>query len=220
MFLLRGSAEKQGGWKSLGTPSHLFLAAIAVGAFGSVLLAYNRRGLIPLGVAAAGLHALQILLVRGHARNGQEKRSLSAEIVGTTLLSLAAPAAWVAARGRWEALALEIWLLNLAFFLGGVLYVKYRVRGLLAHEDFAELERRAAFAWPVLVYHLLLVAFLAAAAILDSLSGMVVVAFVPGALRALALLFQLGRRFAIRRLGWSEIAHAVLFAVLLLMALR
>jgi hypothetical protein len=46
------------------------------------------------------------------------------------------------------------------------------------------------------------------------------VAFTPAVLRAHALLFHLGRRFPIKRLGWSEVAHSLLFAVLLILASR
>ena len=117
-------------------------------------------------------------------------------------------------------MGLRVWLLNLLFFLGGVLYVKYRVRGLLAHRTFSGVPERFIFAWPVFLYHLLLVLFLASAVLLDSASAMVLLAFAPAVLRAHALLFQLGRRFPIKQLGWTEVAHSLLFAVLLILATR
>jgi len=145
---------------------------------------------------------------------------LAAELVGVGLLSLAGPVAWISARGRLDATGIKVWLLNLLFFLGGVLYVKYRVRSVLAHRAFRRLGERLAFAWPVFLYHFLLLAFLACWTVIDSISAAVVLAFLPGALRANSLLLQLGRRFHIRRLGWSEIAHSVLFAALLILAFR
>ena len=66
----------------------------------------------------------------------------------------------------------------------------------------------------------MLVAFLAGWVVLDLQPAALMLAFVPGILRASGLLFQLGRRFAIPRLGWSEILHSVLFATLLIFALR
>jgi hypothetical protein len=47
-----------------------------------------------------------------------------------------------------------------------------------------------------------------------------IVAFVPGILRACQLAVQLGQRFPIRRLGWTEVIHAVVFAALLVLAFR
>ena len=115
---------------------------------------------------------------------------------------------------------LLLWLLNVLFFLGGVIYVKYRVRGLLAHRAFRGPAERAAFAWPVLAYHLLLPLFLAALIAASSASLLVLVAFTPAILRASALLLHLGQKFPIKRLGWSEVGHALLFATLLVIALR
>jgi hypothetical protein len=187
---------------------------------GTLVLAYGRTHL--MGVAAAGvaLYAAQEALVRVHNEARTEKRSLAAELTGVALLSLAAPAAWIAARGRLEPAGAQVWALNVLFFLGGVLYVKFRVRGLRAHIEFSGWQERLAFAWPVFIYHLLLLAFLAASVFLRELSAAVLLAFAPGILRASGLLFQLGERFPIRRLGWMEIAHSVVFAALLVMAYR
>ena len=140
--------------------------------------------------------------------------------MGVALLTLTAPAAWIAARGALDTAGVKVWLLNVLFFPGGVLYVKYRVRGLLAHRPFCSARERLSFAWPVFLCHLLLVAFLAGWVVLDLQPAAVMLAFVPGILRANGLLFHLGRRFAIPRLGWSETLHSVLFAALLVFALR
>ena len=159
-----------------------------------------------------------------------KKRSLAAELLGVSLLTLTAPAAWIASRGAVTKTAAELWLLCLLFFAGGVLYVKYRVRSILAHRKFSSLSERLGFVWPVLVYHLLLAAFLivwvmlqlrASARSTSALrAAFLGLAFAPAVLRASALVFQLGRRFAIPRLGWTEIAHSAVFTALVILAYR
>lgn len=220
LFVLRGSAEAQGGWRTLRQPEHVVFALALLGMTGALVLAYGRTQLIAVGVAGVALYALQEALMRAHNEARTEKRSLAAELAGVVLLSLAAPAAWISARGRLEAEGVQIWALNVLFFLGGVLYVKYRVRGLLAHREFAGWRERMRFAWPVFMYHFLLLAFLASAIFLRELSAAVLLAFAPGILRANGLIFQLGERFPIRRLGWMEVAHSIVFAALLVMAYR
>lgn len=229
LFLLRGSLEAQGsplqprkaGWRIWLQPAHLILAAVSGGAAGLLVLRYRRYQLFGVGLLAILLYLAQRRLMQRHRLQRAEKRSLTAELVGVALLTLTAPAAWIAARGTLDAAGVRVWLLNVLFFLGGVLYVKYRVRGLLAHRTFRSARERLSFAWPVLLYHLLLVAFLAGWVVLDLQPAAVMLAFVPGSLRASAWLFQLGRRFAIPRLGWSEILHSLLFAALLIIfALR
>jgi hypothetical protein len=229
IFLLRASLEGQS-WRTIAEPAHLGLATMALAASFLLLFSYDRWPLLWLALAGGLLYWIQRLLVRRHesdrAGNREErarrveKRSLAAELVGVGLLSLTAPAAWIAIRGRLEIAAFELWIGNLLFFLGAVLYVKYRVRSLYAHRAFRSLSERIAFAWPVFAYHLALTAFLAAWMFMETRAALVFLAFVPGIVRAFQLAFELGERFPIRRLGWSEVAHSLAFALLLIMAFR
>lgn len=250
LFLLRGSllhAEPARTareparplWMRLAEPAHLLLAASAAASGALLVTHYKRRELLALAIVGAALYALQTWLVAEHREHASEKRSLLAELVGVMLLTLSAPAAWIAARGSLiertaetgiaSATGVQVWLLNLLFFLGGILYVKYRVRGLFAHREFRSVRERLLFAWPVFLYHLLLVLFLIywvasglprAASQFAPRGWALGLAFAPGALRATVLLFHLGRRFPIRRLGWTEMVHAAVFAGLLVLAFR
>ena len=220
LFLLRGSIEAQAIRAAWREPIHLALLGAGAGSGVALVFIFHLRALIWLAIAGAALYSVQRSLARSHEVSRQEKRSLAAELTGVALLTLTAPATWIAARGRLDPAGVKVWLLNLLFFLGGVLYVKYRVRGLLTHQQFASFNERMRFAWPVIVYHILLVGFLVGAVLVRSFPAAVVLAFAPGVLRALALLPLLGRRFPIRRLGWSEVAHAVAFAALLILTFR
>lgn len=230
LFLLRGSLEGAVSWRAVFEPVHLALAVAGVGSGLPLVLLYERYLLLALAASAAVLYLLQRALVQQHEASKSldaeerirrlEKRSLEAELVGVAVLSHAAPAAWIAVRGRLDRIGWELWVLNLLFFLGGVLYVKYRVRGLQAHRAFTTLRERVEFAWPVFLYHVALGAFLGAWVFFESRPVMLLVAFVPGILRACQLATHLGQRFPIRRLGWNEVMHAVLFAALLVLAFR
>ena len=229
LFLLRASLEAARRWRAIFEPAHLLLSAATLLAGGLLVLAYRQLELLALASVAGILYLLQHRLATQHrsnrlsAQEGErylEKRSLLAELVGVVVLTLSAPAAWIAVRGALTATAAELWALNLLFFLGGVLYVKYRVRGLQAHRDFAALRQRLGFAWPVFLYHLALAAFLLCWVALESRNAALLLAFTPGILRASQLAFQLGERFPIRRLGWTEVLHSAVFAALLVLAFR
>jgi len=230
LFLLRGSLESAASWRAAFEPAHLALAAAGAATSLALIFLYDRYLLLVLAASAAVLYLPQRALVQQHEESKSldagekirrlEKRNLAAELVGVAVLSHAAPAAWIAVRGELDRTGSELWALNLLFFLGGVLYVKYRVRGLHAHRAFASLRERVAFAWPVFLYHVALAAFLAAWVLVESRPVLLIVAFVPGILRACQLAVQLGQRFPIRRLGWSEVIHAVVFAALLVLAFR
>jgi hypothetical protein len=250
LFLLRGSLESRafrGQCQAvrerigLSVPPWgvLFLVTVAM-AGGFLLLVYRRLELLGLGLLAAALYLLQRQLVRAHRREGPDKRSLAAELVGVAVLTLTAPLAWIAARGSLfsaeqgksalDAAGLEVWLLNLLFFLGSILYVKYRIRAVAAHRSYASFSERVAFVWPVVVYQAILLVFLIGWLVLglaaSSAQGRnlrpvaLFLAFLPGFLRANGLLFQLGQCFPITRLGWSEILHSALFGGLLVIGFR
>ena len=220
LLVLRGSWEPAARKRNLFSRELVLLAGVTAAAAVILLFLYHRRQLLIIGGAGAILWTLQHQLAKRPPECSTEKRSLAAELLGALLLTLSAPAAWIAQRGALSAEGVQIWLLNFLFFAGGVLYVKYRVRGVLAHRSFRSLRERAEFAWPVFAYHLLLALFLLAWIAANSLSAWVLAAFAPALLRAGGLLFQLGTKFPIKRLGWSEVGQALLFAVLLLMALR
>ncbi len=232
IFVLRASVEAAGGWQAIGRPQHLAVALIAAVCAVVLLFIYHRWSLFWLTLPALSGYALQNRIANRHledfsrqrastsAHSYVEKRSLAAELVGVALLTLSAPATWIAMRGALDGRGATIWAMSTAFFVGGVLYVKYRVRGLMAHQEFRSVRQRLVFAWPVFAYHAMLGAMLVSAMVADRLELAVLLAFLPGVLRAMALAGQLGRRFPIKRLGWSEVAHGVMFAVLLILALR
>jgi hypothetical protein len=250
LFLLRGSlsnipASRTTGEKQRSViermiePVHLALAICAAASAATLVFYFGRRELIGVAVVGAALYGLQTWMVADHREHGKEKRSLLAELVGVAFLTLTAPAAWIAARGSFfersagetlgGAAGLQVWLLNLIFYLGGILYVKYRVRGLFAHREFHGLRERLVFAWPVFVYHLCVVLFLLywlgpglpfSGNPLAPRGWALGLAFAPALVRAGGLSFALGRRFPIRRLGWTEVLYAAVFAVFVVAAFR
>ncbi len=107
-------------------PALTWLAACALltalaGAY--LLLAARLWALLPLGLAGAGLLALQLWAARARLA-----RTLWSEVIGTAGLALAAPAAHYAATGAWSATAVALWLLMAVVGVGGVLYSRWRLR--------------------------------------------------------------------------------------------
>jgi hypothetical protein len=242
LFLLRAAIEAQPdararaphtasqGWRArlaeIRRNRPLVLLAVAATHTGVPLL-LRRPQLLWFGCVTAALYAIQLKVVAQHASqhaarhrdsSSRDKRSLTAEIIGVVLLTASAPAAWIAARGSLDREGVVVWLANMLFFFGGVLYVKYRVRGILAHRQFGHWTERLTFIWPVLGYHLVLAAVLIALIPTSYLPAAVLLAFLPSLYRAGALLFQLGQSFPIRRLGWTEVGHSLVFAIVLIAA--
>ena len=167
--------------------------------------------LLPLGGVAL---ALFLVHVRG-GKSGEE-RSLVMELVGTVGLTLSGLVGWIAATGGLDRAGLLIWALNGLFFCSGVLYVKARIRSRLAvHRP--ELASGASL---MVGWHLALVVFVAAMVVMKWLSPLIVLPFVVAAARAAWGAQQGGRPFVLTRLGWSEVALSVFFAMFLTLGFR
>ncbi|HXE74537.1 MAG TPA: YwiC-like family protein [Candidatus Xenobia bacterium] len=166
--------------------------------------------------ALAGLGLLLFALRVWWGRRGED-RSLVAELVGTAGLTLSALAGWIAATGTIDASALWIWALNGLFFSSGVLYVKSRIqtRRAVSRAD----ESRAGTV--AIVFHVLVLVFVVAVVFARWLSPLVVVPFLLAAVRAAhGIRSAAEARFALRRLGWTEVALSLVFAAFLTLAFQ
>lgn len=164
------------------------------------------------------LALLALLLFFLHLRWGREgeDRSWAAELLGTAGLTLSGLVGWVAATGSLNAAGWLVWWLNCLFFSAGVIYVKARIRHRLAvHRP----ELRAATRWMV-ACHGVMVVLVAAMLMARWISPLVVVPFALAAARAGWGAVHGAKPFALRRLGWSEVALSVFFAVFLTLGFR
>lgn len=187
---------------------------ILIGAFAGVMLLLD--GTLQIiwmpALAAFALFGLQAVI----KRFGRPWR-LPAEILAAFGMTLAAAAGCIVAAGKPENLAIGIWLLNGLFAANQILYVQFRIREAHDVQRPAALRRKRIFLLSELVMALALIAA-AQARLLPTLA---LVAFLP--LFARGALWSLRTHpspLRIHRLGKSELAHAIVFGILLIAAAR
>ncbi len=195
----------------------VLFAGLATAATVPLLAVYGRWLLLWLAMGAIGAFLIYLWSHDAQKRAAKGGAEQLAATFGLTLTSLAG---YGAALGGLDTRGVLVWILQAFFFLGGVLYVRYKVRAIPARGRLETLTDRIRFAWPVVAYHLLLVGLLVSLVVIRRLSWAVLFAFTPALLRGGYGLARLGERFAIRRLGWTEVVHSLLFAFLLVLALR
>ena len=169
------------------------------------------RGLLVLGAVAAVAFVAQALV----KRRGRRAR-MPAQIIGALGLAAAAPAAWYVVTGQLDARAFGLWLANWIFAGNQVHFVQLRIHSARAasiREKF--LRGRWFFLGQLAMIAALVIAWRA-----HFLPGLVIVAFLPLLARGF-LWFKSGAQpFAVKRLGWTELAHGVAFGLLLIAAYR
>jgi hypothetical protein len=193
-----------------------FLAygAVAAAAFLPLLVVSRMTFLLPFGVGAAFCLLLRAFLVRE-----REERSLAGELVGTAGLTVVAPAAHAVAVGELRSIGAVLWLLLFLFFASGVFYVRMRVHGMLAQrKGVAAAANQARL--PCVLYHGLLLVLIPVLSMARVVPWAVLLAFAPALWRAAIGLPREDASLNLRRLGWSEVALATGFVLLLIGAFR
>ncbi len=189
----------------------VLLAAAGIAAAIPVLLAGPLARLLGIGALAAAATAGSLLLVPrrlDHALPGQ--------LLAAVALSLAAPTAYYVAGGRRDGMATALYLLDAAFFLWAVFYVRLKIDARARRVPRASLGARLAFAGGTLLTDGLLVLVVLAALRVGSLSPLTLLTFGAAVLQTAAGIMTLDRPVPLKRVGILLTAHSILFGAALI----
>lgn len=182
------------------------LASIAAVGLGALLWAGRNANLWWIGTVAGAAFAGQALL----KKLGRSARMLS-QIVGTIGLTAAAPAAYYVITGKFNAIAWTVWIVNLVFAGNQIHYVQLRLHTARVEGFRARLSRGWAFA----AGQFLLTAALTVVCVDGWLPRFASLAFAPLLFRGWFYFIQKPAPLVVRKLGWSELAQAIAFCMLL-----
>ncbi|MGO8796007.1 MAG: YwiC-like family protein [Candidatus Sulfotelmatobacter sp.] len=186
----------------------LILAAVAGLALASLFWeTRNSKELLLLGLIAGVAFAGQSLL----RKLGRQTRMLS-QIVGTVGLTVTAPAAYFVVTGQLDREAWALWMANLLFAGNQIHYVQLRIHSARASNFLQKFKSGRSF----LLGEILLAATLAFAWYSHWLNALAALAFLPLLVRGAVWFFESPQPLLVRKLGWTELGHGVLFGVLLI----
>jgi len=138
-----------------------------------------------------------------------------AQLIGSAGLTAAAAAGYFVAAGQWSTTALLVWAANWLFAANQIHFVQLRIHAANLGSRLEKLQRGLHFAFGQVV----LAAVLVAGAQVGALPWMACLAYLPLLVRGTAWFVEPPAPLAIRRLGFTELAHAVAFGVLLIAVL-
>ncbi len=196
-------------WMLLVGSSYAVIGAIA----GGMLLPTGALRLVwKPAAAAAGLFVFQAAVKRA-GRTGR----LLGEIIGAFGLAFVAIAGWAVAAGQLERQALVLWLLNGLFATNQILYVQLRIREIRGSKRDSYSRTKMFFLASEVLTGLTLIA----SARLGVMPTLVLLAFLPVFVRGGAWsLRTMHQPLQIHRLGKSELAHAILFGLIVIAGFR
>ncbi len=182
------------------------IGGVAALAATALLWGGKHRGLLLLGAVSAAAFLAQAALKAA----GRPFR-MAAQIIGSIGLTSTAPAAYYVLTGRLDSRAVALWLANWIFAGDQVHFVQLRIRAARLTEGRDKLARGRVFLAGQLIMSMLLIA----AWRYGILPGLAVLAFVPILIRGFLWFVPGPQPLAVKRLGWTELAHAATFGVLL-----
>lgn len=199
-------------------------------ALAPLVVVFRMTFLFPFGIGAAFF-----LMVRAFLIRKREDRSLIGELVGTAGLTMAGAVAHAVAAGEIQPIGAVLWLLLFLFFASGVFHVRMRLQGMVTQRR-GEADASNPARWPFVLYHVFLIVVVPGLFLARAIPWPVLLAFAPALWRAAAPLESVTHgdpvstrrtvlggeeaRLDLYRLGWSEVAVATAFVLLLIAAFR
>ena len=144
------------------------------------------------------------------------KTRMAAQVVGSLGLTSTAPAAYYVVTGHFDITAWALWFANWLFAGNQIHFVQLRIRAARAAGSGERFARGRTF----FLGQIALAGVLLTACRFGLLPLLALVAFVPVVIRGFVWFFSRPRPLVVRRLGWTELAQALTFALLLIVSFR
>ncbi len=187
------------------------LALLAVATIGGLFYLGLSRGLLFIGAVAAGAFGIQAV-VKGLGRTGR----MPAQIIGAIGLTSTSAAAYYVCTGVLDRTAIALWLANWLFAGDQVHFVQVRIRGSRLDSSGGKLRRAYGFFTGQIVL-LIVVIGLARFGVFPRFA---VLAFLPALVRGFSWFLRGAEPLNVHRLGFSELAQALVFGALLCVVFR
>ena len=213
----------------LRTPMEAWLGTSAIKAQTSQERAFVLKAMIGIGLLAAasvaallwnGRHAELLLIaavaalafgVQAAVKKLGRRGRMPAQVIGAIGLTSTAAGAYYVATGKLDNIALALWLANWLFAGNQIHFVQVRIRSSRA----ATMDEKLQQGLPFFAGQVVLIGAILAACRFRLFPTAIAVAFIPVLLRG-TLWFIRGRQpLDVHKLGFSELAQALLFGVLL-----
>jgi hypothetical protein len=149
---------------------------------------------------------------QGSLKKLSRRTRMLAQIVGAVGLTSTAPAAYCVAAGHVNRSALLLWLSNWLFAVNQIQFVQLRIHSTREVGLIPKLATGRAF----LISQSTVALVLLTVWQMGMLPEFVLLAFVPALVRGIAWFLKGPAPLVVRRLGWTELAHAVVFGILLI----
>ena len=184
-------------------------ATAAIASTAGLLAMGNAVGLLGIGAVAAAAFVMQTAI-----RLKYPRARMIAQVIGAVGLTSTAAAAYLVVTGHLGPRALALWAANWVFAGNQIHFVQVRLHSAKLTTVREKLARGAKF----FDGQFAMLGALALAWGLHVLPALALIAFAPVFVRGCVWFFSGAQQLSVKRLGFTELAHALAFGVLLVVA--
>ncbi|MCL5960529.1 MAG: YwiC-like family protein [Chloroflexi bacterium] len=177
-----------------------------------LLFPYRRWSLLLLGAICVLFLLLQFLLQRRRA-----DRTAWGELLAIAGLSMTGPGAYYSLVGTFDNTAFALWILPFLYSGSSVFYVKMKVRQRLSKNRATERREKWRIGQASALYLVSLLVVAVGLALSGAIPPLAAVAFLPLTYKMVTGIFKIQPDLTIRRIGFTELGHSLLFAALLVL---
>lgn len=188
----------------------LILGAIATAALLWLFWGWRNRELILIGAIAAAAFIGQTMI-----RQSWRRAKMAAQLVGAAGLTSGAAAAYTVVTGQLNWTAWSLWILNLLFAANQIEFVQLRIHAAQAKTGAEKLSLGREF----LAAQFVEIAILLGGCAMGLIGWRVSIAFLPVLWRGFAWFLAPLRPLVVHALGKRELLYAIIFGVLLILAM-
>lgn len=151
---------------------------------------------------------------------GRKQRTARGEMLGISGLALAAPAAFYVSGGVWQPSSLYLWLLSFLYHASSVFYVKLKVKHRTLPGPSMSFARRWQLGRDLLFYMTVLVVAVMGLGLTGQAPALAIAAYLPLIGKSVWSVFLPTKIGSVRRLGWTEVVHGLVYTGLLIAVYR
>lgn len=202
----RASAGKEIKREVLSSFIYFILAFVFIA---PIFFIYRLWSLLSLGLMVAPFFGLYLYFIfqRKH-------RTALGELVNIAGISFPAAASYYVSRGVWSNISLLLWLMTFLYSASSIFYVRLKVKQKAPFV--ASFGQRFIMAKDLLVYLLFLFASLFMLVITGLIPFIILVAYLPLALKCTFGIFYSSGAVSIKKIGFYEVGYSALFVLLFL----
>ncbi len=187
------------------------ISLVSLFALISLFWRFQNLGLILVGIGAGMAFGAQAVL----KNRGRNYRAI-AQVIGSIGLTSTAASAYYVVTGKLDSLGLTLWAVNWLFASEQIEFVQMRILGARLENARDRFRRGKSY----LVTLTAIIATITLLSIIEITPPLTIVAFVPPVIRAGAWFISKTSALNVHKLGWLELANAMVFALILVVAFR